>query len=467
MTQSDMNTKTAVADLSNASGWPIELVLYLADFLVVHFIFDIRGFGQAGSIEPFQRRILLSCGLSDDEYRRLNSQALTLEKQLGFSSMSTVLEYCIGSSPASVKAACLEYALTCETGQVKRQEKLAEVANRYRLHPIAKKQGAPLQVVYGADFISSKSSSLIFPIILIFDHILSDEGIVFDREEYLSQISDDFKTLKREGILVPYDWPIVSGSTLFKDQLRIREIENEAEEMFLQTAEGEDRDYAPMMASHGYATSLKLSIPSLILPGDQPPRSFLSPTKAGSLPNPDLASNLWIFEALASVTDGFALNEIPVDEMLTIRESVRKGDAHSEFRELALTEVGRLKDDLRGANFSEMLEELKFDIQTNFKPALERLKREIKEIDRKRNRKFLSKIRQEGLSLTLNLLGLVAGPDRPKALLDIARTLYSSADASLSEVKSDIPHGFAFALNLSKALSNDSAQQSDSRIRQP
>lgn len=59
---------------------------------------------------------------------------------------------------------------------------------------------------------------------------------------------------------------------------------------------------------------------------------------------------------------------------------------------------------------------------------------------------------QGGASLTINLLGLLTGPDRGKALTELSKTLYSSADSSLSEVKVQIPNGFAFALNVSREL---------------
>ncbi len=404
------------------------LYLYVAHFFVDHYLYDFGGMETPNSdsdgFESFQRHILGLLGLSGDDYARSSNEARSLEDQYRFSSMFSVFEQCIANASNEVRSQSINYVLTCNTRFERKQEKVAEVAPRYGLHPNLPVQTPSLQVVYGPDFITGRSVGLLLPIILVFDYILSDERIIFSDVKYESTVSDDFKTLKREGILIDYDWTNVCDSVLFRDdRRRIREVELEAEKKFLRAASDEDRDYAPLMASHGYATSLKLLGTSLILPGDGAPNAFLTPSTPRSLPHPDVVSNIWIREALTSVLDRFAVSNVPIEEMLEIRHLLRSGDAHSEFRELALLLVARLKDDLRGIGFDELLKEIQFQIQTDFQPTLTRLQREIKELDRKRNRKFLTKIRQEGASLTFNLLGLLLGSDRYKAITDTAKTI--------------------------------------------
>lgn len=439
---------------SNRDHWPLELTLHLAHFLVDHYLIDYRGIDafSHGHFDAFQKQMMCSLGLSETDYSSFREEALKLEGQYRFSSMSSVFEYCIDNSSIELRNRCLEHALTCKTERSRSQETVREAAKRYGLHPDSHNQSTPLQVVYGADFLTRRSPQLLLPIILVFDHILSDEGIIFSNEERESKVSDDFRTLKREGVLVDYDWARVCDSVLFRDdRTHIRNVEVEAEEFFLRDASDEDRSYAPLMASHGYATSLKLAIPSLILPGDEVPNAFISSGTSRSLPDPAVVSNFWILEALTCVLDNFALSNIPMEEMLEIRDSVRSADAHAEFRELALLQIGSLKDDLRGMRFDEVLKEIQFQVRTDFQPVLARLQRELRELDRKRKRKFLTKVRQEGASLTFNLLGLLLGPDRNKALVDMVKTLYSGAESSLA-IKTEIPHGFAFSLNLSQEL---------------
>jgi hypothetical protein len=450
----------SIPELYSDSSWPLELILYLASFVDSHIYIDLHTHSKS---EEEQKRILFLCGVTSEQYERLRDEAIKIEKQSGFFKSTTVLEYCLTKSPVHIRENCLNYALNCDTRLILHRQQLVEVAKRYGLHPEYRKHLQPLQVVYGADFLSLKlhSAYLLLPVILICDHILSDEGVLYENDEYYSKQPSDLKVLTQEGILVPYSWPTVHASILYPNQSLIREVEQESEDIYLETEEGrEDFKYAPLMASHGYATSLKLSIPSLILPGDQPPNTLYNPKKPTSLPNPELASMIWVFEALTCILDNFTLSSIPVEEILSIRDKVRTGDAHSEFRELALAQIGRLKSDLRGATFSEIREEIQFDIKTNFKPTIGRLQREIREIDQKQKRKFLSKVRQEGASLTLNLLGLLLGPDRNKAFLDITKTIYSSADAALSEIKADLPHGFAFAINVSRELEKRSVNNS-------
>lgn len=163
--------------------WPLELTLYVAHFFVDHYLFDFGGMQSTNSdnFESFQKQILGSLGLSGDDYSRLSNEAGSLEDQYRFSSMSSVFEHCIANASDEVRSQSLKYALTCNTRCGRKQEKVAECARRYGLHPNLPGQSPSLQVVYGADFITDRPAGLLLPIILVFDHILSDEGKVLRR----------------------------------------------------------------------------------------------------------------------------------------------------------------------------------------------------------------------------------------------------------------------------------------------